>query len=271
MKLFAASTCIINHLSPLGLHSWRSLGDVIASLFALGYHENIQSKSSVPRFLIELRRTAFAQVYSADKNVAIFLGRPPRMSKRFSHFQIPSSRANLETHLAPENRQGVEDWEGNKMISYRAEARWTAICAFSKDEILELLYSEDRGNHAQRARSVFIHPQILFIGTDKVQSEITSRAEAQWQALPDHFRLRGSLKQCPQSPFERDFLVSTRLNHLHLLFLLRLVLLNRLAEPDSSIVEIAQQMLALVVEAILFRDHLANSGTGLIWKVCQAS
>ena len=103
-----------------------------------------------------------------------------------------------------------------------------------------------------------------------MRSEIANRAEAQWQALPDHFRLSGSLKQCPQSPFERDFLVSTRLNHLHVLFLLRLVLFNCLAEPDNSIVEIAQQMLALVVEAILFRDHLANSGTGLIWKVCQA-
>ena len=103
-----------------------------------------------------------------------------------------------------------------------------------------------------------------------MQSEIANRAEAQWQALPDHFRLSGSLKQSPQTPFERDFLVSTRLNHLHVLFLLRLVLFNCLAEPDNSIVEIAQQMLALVVEAVLFRDHLANSGTGLIWKVSQA-
>lgn len=89
----------------------------------------------------------------------------------------------------------------------------------------------------------------------------------QWQALPAHFRLSGSLRQCTQTPFERDFLVSTRLNHLHVQFLLRLALLSHLTEPDTSIVEVSQQILALVVEVILFRDNLANSGTGLIWKV----
>ena len=99
------------------------------------------------------------------------------------------------------------------------------------------------------------------------RSEIASRAEAQWQALPARFRLDTSLKQCTRAPFERDFLVSTRLNYLHVQFLLRLALLSHLAEPDNSIVEVSQQILGLVVEVVLLRDNLANSGTGLIWKV----
>lgn len=41
-----------------------------------------------------------------------------------------------------------------------------------------------------------------------------------------------------------------------------------MTEPDIPIIETAGQMLALVVEAILLRDQLTNSGTGLIWKVC---
>lgn len=40
-----------------------------------------------------------------------------------------------------------------------------------------------------------------------------------------------------------------------------------MTEPDIPIIETAGQMLALVVEAILLRDQLTNSGTGLIWKV----
>lgn len=70
-----------------------------------------------------------------------------------------------------------------------------------------------------------------------------------------------------QSPFERDFLAHVRLNHLHVIFLLRLLLLNTPTEPDILIIQTAGQMLALVVEAILLRDQLTNSGTGLIWKV----
>lgn len=96
---------------------------------------------------------------------------------------------------------------------------------------------------------------------------IQRRAEQQWEALPPQFRLESSLKQCAQSPFDRDFLAHVRLNHLHVLFLLRLLLLNNLTEPDIPIIETAGQMLALVVELILLRDQLTNSGTGLIWKV----
>jgi hypothetical protein len=97
---------------------------------------------------------------------------------------------------------------------------------------------------------------------------IQRRAEEHWEALPPQFRLESSLKQCAQSPFDRDFLAHVRLNHLHVLFLLRLLLLKTLTEPDIPIIETAGQMLALVVELILLRDQLTNSGTGLIWKVC---
>lgn len=239
-------------------------------MFALGYHENIQAKQDVPPFLVELRRTAFARIYSADKNLAIFLGRPPRMSKRFSYFQLPSGRANSGADISGRvNQHRFQDWDLDAEINYRAETRWSALCASIKEDILELLFGQDRSHDAQKARSVV---ELLCIFSDVAEnpkSEIASRAEAQWQALPAHFRLSGSLRQCTKTPFERDFLVSTRLNYLHVQFLLHIALLNHLAEPDTSIVEISQQILTLVVEAILFRDHLANSGTGLIWKVSQ--
>ena len=146
---------VINTGILLGIRSWRSLGDVIASAFALGYHENAQSKPEVPPFLVELRQTAFARMYSADKNVAIFLGRPPRMSKRFSCFQIPSGRAYSEIESSGlGHHHHALDWDHNLEISYRAESRWSAQCASIKEDILELLFEQDRGHDAQKARSV---------------------------------------------------------------------------------------------------------------------
>lgn len=56
-----------------------------------------------------------------------------------------------------------------------------------------------------------------------------------------------------------------------MLFLLRLLLLKSPTEPDLPIIETAGQMLTLVVEIILLRDQLTNSGTGLIWKVYNSS
>ncbi|KAJ5095445.1 hypothetical protein NUU61_004801 [Penicillium alfredii] len=226
-------------------HSWRKLGDVISSTFALGYHENIQAKPGIPFFLMELRKTAFARIYSADKNIAIFLGRPPRMNKRFCHFQIPSCGPLSDSGTQPHS----EDWDSDSRVGYRADTRWSALCASLKEEIWELLQDKHDAACAQKA------------------SAIQTRAEAQWEALPPQFRLETRLKHCPRAPFERDFLGSVRLNHLHVCFLLRLLLLNTPTEPDPVIVETAGQMLALVVEIILLRDQLTNSGTGLIWKV----
>ncbi|KAF3386409.1 hypothetical protein F1880_001006 [Penicillium rolfsii] len=224
-------------------HTWRKLGDVISSTFALGYHENLETKPGIPSFLMELRKTAFARIYSADKNIAIFLGRPPRMNKRFCHFQIPSD-GTITRSLG-----GRFTWNPDAKTGYRADTCWSALCAFLKEEVWELLQDKQNVECVRRA------------------SMIQRRAEEQWEALPPQFRLESSLKQCAQSPFDRDFLAHVRLNHLHVLFLLRLLLLNTLTEPDIPIIETAGQMLALVVELILLRDQLTNSGTGLIWKV----
>jgi hypothetical protein len=67
----------------------ESLEMLLLPYYALGFHENIEAKSNAPPFLTDLRKTVFARAFSGDKNVAIFLGRPPRMSKKFAHFQIP--------------------------------------------------------------------------------------------------------------------------------------------------------------------------------------
>ena len=98
-------------------------------------------------------------------------------------------------------------------------------------------------------------------------SEIRNEIEMQWQTLPSHFRLNKPLRDCSaHTPFERDFLAGTRLEYLHTLFLLSLSSQSKISEPDRSMLEIAGDILSLVVEVIILRDRLANSGTSLVWK-----
>lgn len=104
-----------------------------------------------------------------------------------------------------------------------------------------------------------------------VTSEIESKAEKQFALLPQHFQLQGSLKECTPDPFERDFVGAIRLNHLHVLFTLHLLLLNTPTEPDPAIVEVAEEMLSITVDMILLRDQLTHSGTSLVWKVYISS
>lgn len=121
---------------------------MIASVYALGYHEKIENRPNTPPFLVEIRQTAFARIYSADKNVSLFLGRPPRMTKRFTCFQIPSGRTNLEEHATiSRDENGHQEWDSDAKVNYRAETRWSALCASVKEDILELNFRSNRPSH----------------------------------------------------------------------------------------------------------------------------
>ena len=151
-----------------GYNAWRRLGDCVASLYALGYHQKIETKHpEVPFFLAEFRRTAFAYIYSADKNVAIFLGRPPRVSRRFCWFQSPvfheeDERAAVGSDNRRSERGGLDgdlesdrtwfSWRPDTPITYRSDARWSAMCAALKEEILEMLNDRKAPDCLARAR-----------------------------------------------------------------------------------------------------------------------
>lgn len=121
--------------------AWRKLGDVISSLLALGYHEDCGSPETTPAFLIELRQSLFAQTYSSDKNVAIFVGRAPRLSKRFCNFQLPSAVSTPPT--TPAQIEHWSSWARVTEPNYNVEARWCALATMLKEEILELFRLPD--------------------------------------------------------------------------------------------------------------------------------
>ncbi|CAG7923256.1 unnamed protein product [Penicillium olsonii] len=232
-------------------HSWSRLGNVVSSMFALGYHENVEkSKPPIPNFLAELRKTAWAITYSADKNVAIFLGRPPRMSKRFCHFQLPLNPP--DSMISATNAWDRHTtWNEDTPFCYRAGIRWAALCSALKEDVLELLRDRQRENFSQKA------------------SAVREKAAIQWEKLPSKFKLSSTLKECSADAFKRDMLASIRLDQLHVIFLLHLSFIDSLTEPDPTIIDVSAQMLGLVIETILLRDQLVFSGTSVIWKIAH--
>lgn len=108
----------------------------MSSLFALGYHEQLGDPSTTPSFLRELRFVAFSRTYSADKNCSIFLGRPPRMLKRY----CPTA------HLP-------ELWDSEEHFTYRADTRVHHICASLKEDVLEL-QRDEQAVRLEKARCV---------------------------------------------------------------------------------------------------------------------
>ena len=104
--------------------------------------------------------SAFARVYNSDKSFAIFLGRAPRMSKRFAHIQMPVGRCDWD---APPEAQTISSWATDIEPSYRAEARWSMLCATMKEDILELLLGPEEGHRKARAKWVYSLPVVRWL------------------------------------------------------------------------------------------------------------
>lgn len=113
------------------------MGDLSSSLFALGYHERI-TDASTPNFIAELRTATFARIYAADKALAIFLGRPPRIIKAYCNIHLPNNLPFLWGQVPPL----VED--GPEPINYTVDTRCSASFACLKEDILAL--SRDRSS-----------------------------------------------------------------------------------------------------------------------------
>lgn len=220
----------------LGFHTWRCMGDLATSVVTLGYHEKIDQQAAVPPFVLELRKSIFARIYWADKTLSVFMGRPPRILLAFCNFQVP--------HLT-KAREAPHD----EVIDYVADTVCSAKFAVLKEASLDIFRMRHTNDLTERV------------------SQARYDLEQVWLEMPPHFRLTGSLIACQGTPFEKDFLVNQRLEYLHTHFLLGLTSLQRTAEPDEELLRTSEKMLRLVVELMLLRNKIVNSGTCWFWKV----
>jgi hypothetical protein len=144
------------------------MGDVASSLFALGYHEKIdEDTSDIPLFVAELRRSCFARIYAADKSLAIFLGRPPRIMKEFCYFQLPTKFTSLwendggngKSNNAPLSSPMVTGVDGEmcnneQVLNYTSDTFCSALFAVIKEEILQLFRKRHVSSETSIIRSV---------------------------------------------------------------------------------------------------------------------
>jgi hypothetical protein len=220
--------------------AWRIGGDLATSLVALGYHEKIdQQPSATPSFVIELRKAIFARIFWADKALSVFMGRPPRILLAFCNFQAPDFHLESTAPYA-------------EMIDFVADTRCSAKFAVLKEQSLEVFRMRNSNDQIERANMIRYDLEQL------------------WLELPAHFRLTTTLAASKGSPFTRDFLANQRLEYLHTHFLLGLTYLQKHPEPNETLLGVSGEMLSLIVEIVLLRNKLVNSGTGWLWKVLHA-
>lgn len=236
---------------------WKSLGLISTKTFAEGIH---QDSKTAPFWLKEFRRRGLAYAYAGDKILSTFVGRPPRISKRYCHIQIPLDLDNVEMAL-----------EGDKLaqaLGNLNEAGWNigsgssgrpsserlstfgpmfVACALIREEILELCLGPPQNDIRERA------------------NELIRRGKALFASFPARVQYSPKMPPMLHAPVPTTT-VHSYLDHTYNEFMIRRYLVRQLHDDPTELLQLADKILEAVLAQKNSRD-VAISGVGFSWSV----
>jgi chromatin structure-remodeling complex subunit RSC3/30 len=136
--------------------TWQKLGDLTTIVFALGLHQAGDDKN-IPFFLSELRKRIMIGAYGMDKDLALFLGRPPRICKQYCNIQSPLDLTWEELIAAPTVRQAAlqkldaQGWNTEGKLGSGARGRTIHLACLIREDILEMSIGQGRDNVEEHA------------------------------------------------------------------------------------------------------------------------
>lgn len=139
-------------LTNEGYRTWRRLGDLSTTIFALGLHQEIKVSQDVPFWMAEIRKRCFGAAYAVDKLMATFVGRPPRISRRYCSIQIPLDLEIADLALGDDelstkiSQLDANGWYHDGTMRRSAYMRTFVISSRIREDILEISLGPDSEN-----------------------------------------------------------------------------------------------------------------------------
>lgn len=253
----ALENCIYNSqvLGDAHYMVWRKVGDLSTAIFAQGLHqENHRNSDQVPFWLNEMRRRGLANAYSIDKVLCTFVGRPPRISKRYCTVTLPLDLENHELALEGEELQrainSIDENGWNTVTKDRRSAYQRSFiqCALLREEILEVCLGPQQADDTDRAHDIIRRNQKLH-----------ASLPAYIQHQPDMWMTTEAGPSFLAALEYLDFLYNE--------FMLRRMLVRRQHESPSELFTVAQRILNAVTEARNIRGSLTANNACIAWIV----
>lgn len=124
--------------------TWRRLGTLISACIAKGLHGEIEVSAHVPFWMSESRKRLFAACYIFDKSISNFLGRPPRLPRKYCTMQLPLDLEPGQLRL-PEaelvrvvNKLDQHGWNTDASLGGMVWVRCHFIMSMICEDVLEL-------------------------------------------------------------------------------------------------------------------------------------
>jgi hypothetical protein len=124
----------------------------------MGLHQPLPPEGGTPIFLAEARKIFIATVYVADKEVCTFLGRPPRISRRYCACQLPLDLSEDEVQLEGDELQrslsklDEKGWNRHPSVRRTGYIRIRMLTSFIREDILEISLGSAVDDLDQRAQ-----------------------------------------------------------------------------------------------------------------------
>ncbi|PKY07637.1 putative Zn(II)2Cys6 transcription factor [Aspergillus campestris IBT 28561] len=131
--------------------TWQRQGEVVSLVFALGLHQRTVDERT-PFFLSEIRSRTMVAAYSMDKELATFLGRPPRICRQYCDLRFPLDIswddlvAEASIREAAIQQLNPDGWNVQGDPDKGARPRLTLLASILREMILELSLSRDVDN-----------------------------------------------------------------------------------------------------------------------------
>ncbi|WPH03646.1 Hypothetical protein R9X50_00652900 [Acrodontium crateriforme] len=224
-------------------HAWRASGKVASTLSALNYHQGFQNNHSGSIYLTELRRRAVALAHEMDKQTAMFVGRPPQISRHYSSIDLPLDIDDAvllgpyEEFVKAKAALDENGWRTDKRFSFpSSRLRATLLIALLREEALELLLSRTSPSHPEKARSV----------VDKL--------ETMWRTTPF-----STFDLLSRDGLHSEDIVITRwmqIEYLYTKFLLLKLLANQSEHDHKAFIIVSHEILQIVLSLLKSRNAL---------------
>lgn len=135
-------------LFATGLTLWTQHGELVALCLAAGLHK-VEDSPEQTSMLLEMKKRTFAKVFTYDKVLSAFHGRPPLLSWRYSSTPLPldveceTLLAKRSDRLLKREQLDINGWNTDGRIYFATSMRARMLLAKSRDRILELGLSDE--------------------------------------------------------------------------------------------------------------------------------
>ncbi|KAJ5948345.1 hypothetical protein N7466_001360 [Penicillium verhagenii] len=230
--------------------SWRALGDLSTIIFSLGLNQPPPDQNT-PFWLLETRKRLMGSAFSSDKQLATFLGRPPRISWRFCDIALPLDLSFAEIIAEPEvrdraiSRLDTDGWNTEESDTQAVWLRVSLIMGPVRESILELSLNQQGDNLPGRIE------------------ELLQQSHEAWSGLPSFLHQT----QDEILDFKHSIFLQLHLDYLYDQFLLFRILSKRQNTWAPELVKVSHEILSEVLLLVDGRIRTMRLTPELSWVI----